>query len=356
MVDWTDPDPFELKVLHEALRFAYPFENNFSAFLYFNLGKAYGAIVPGNLGYYEGLLYLLQQAHAGGWLNTLVQKALLDKPASPKLITLKRSLALTPVEQAHALAWSLEDIVRREGSYTDLTPWVERLGALGARTCRIEYPINTAVGSGWLVGPDLMLTNWHVIDKALPGGQRRSAEYACRFDYAVTAEGTQGGTEVRFAENWCVDASPPSPEELGTGNEGPSADTLDYALVRLAAPVGKQKSSLGSERGWVALKGDEALPAASNIVMVLQYPDGFPLKLALGNVTESDSTLRFFHTADTKGGSSGALVVNASLSPVGLHHAGDLQYHRGRIGKPEKNQAVPLGPIVQSLRAKGYLQ
>jgi V8-like Glu-specific endopeptidase len=356
MVDWTDPDPFELKVLHEALRAAYPFENDFSMFLFFNVGKTYEDYAAGKNTYAEGLLLVLRQAQAGGWLNTLVQKALQNKPANPRLLTLKHSLALAPVAQARALDRYLEDIVHAAASYTDLMPWVEKLGALGARTCRIEYPVNTAVGSGWLVGPDLMLTNWHVIDQALPGGARRADEYVCRFDYAVTADGTQGGTEVRFAPNWCVDASPPSPYELGTGDGGASADTLDYALVRLAGAAGNQKSPLGTPRGWVALQGNEALPAASDIVMVLQYPDGLPVKLALGDVSGSDSAMRFFHTADTKGGSSGALVVNAALSPVGLHHAGDLQYHRGRIGAPEKNQAVPLGPIVQKLKAKGYLQ
>jgi hypothetical protein len=355
MVDWTAPASFEIAALHEALLFAYPKRQDFARFLFFSLGESYDQVAPGE-GYANDLLAVLLLARGAGWLQRLVQKALQDKPASPKLLVLKRSLALAPVAEAHAVARNLEDIVKGGSQFPDLIPWIEKLGQLGARTCRIEYPLNSAVGSGWLVGPDLVLTNWHVIEQALPGGARQAADYVCRFDYAVTAHGVQDGVAARLAGDWCMDASPPSPAELGNGTGAATVDTLDHALIRLDRPVGDGPSPLAGRRGWIELSGSESVPGDEAIVMVLQYPDGLPLKLAIGEVSGGATDVpRFFHTANTKGGSSGALVVDAGLAPVGLHHAGDLAYHRGHLGSPERNQAVPIGRIARRLRDVGHL-
>jgi hypothetical protein len=42
--------------------------------------------------------------------------------------------------------------------------------------------------------------------------------------------------------------------------------------------------------------------------------------------------------------------VDARLEPIALHHAGDLLYPRGNLGAPRRNQAVPIGLIIQFLR------
>ena len=158
-----------------------------------------------------------------------------------------------------------------------------------------------------------------------------------------------------MADEWCIDASPPSTSELGTGTDEPSGDTLDYALLRLENAVGEEKTPAGDKRGWVQIKTDQPLPQQSEIVLVVQHPDGLPVKLAIGDVADASAAkARIFHTANTKGGASGSVVVNAKLEPIGLHHAGDLLYNRGKIGKPEKNQAVPIGIILARLVKKGH--
>ncbi len=357
MVDWSNPSGFQLEALHEALLFAYPTPLDLNNLLVLRLERTYAAVAPVAVDYDNALIVILQRARAEGWLQTLVEKARRHRPNSPKLRVLDRSLEITAVEVPASLGQVLEDIVRHEGQFVDLFPWIAKLEKYGWRTCRIEYPVNTAQGTGWLVGPDLLLTNWHVIDRALPGGDRQATNFVCRFDYAETAAGTQGGTEVRLAQDWCVDASPPSAFELGTGTDAPSNETLDYALVRLAKGVGNEPTAAGEMRGWVVPRADQGLPQQNEIVFVVQHPEGLPVKLAAGDVKgTSPDNFRFFHSANTKGGASGSVVVNAKLDVIGLHHAGDLLYHRGKIGTPDRNQAVPIGHIISRLQAKGHLR
>jgi hypothetical protein len=354
LVDWSNPTRFQLEALHEALLFAYPKPADLNLLLQFRLNKDYYQLAPVGVSYQNGLLDILLDARGGGWLAGLVQKARQHKPDSPKLLCVDRNFELTNASVPTALGRSLEDIVRSEGSYYDLIPWVQKLEELASRTCRIEYPVNTARGTGWLVGADLLLTNWHVIESALPGGSWNAGGFVCRFDYAMTLGNTQSGIEVRLANDWCVDSSPPSSSELGTGNDEPTGETLDFALLRLERPVGQENTATGQKRGWVAVSKDQPLPQDHDIVLVVQHPEGLPVKLAIGDVTEkSTNNLRILHTANTNPGASGSVVVNARLEAIGLHHAGDLLYSKGKIGTPLKNQAVPTSKIIGRLVERG---
>jgi hypothetical protein len=356
MADWNNPSRFQLEALHEAILFAYPRPADLNMLLQFNLGKSYFSLAPVGDSYKNALLAILVEARGDGWLKELVQEARKDKPQSPKLLSLDRSFEMTDAEVPNAIGRTLEDIVRKEADYEDLIPWVQKLEGLARKICRIEYPINTAQGTGWLIGPDLLITNWHVVDRAFPGGDWIASEFVCRFDYAVTSLGTQKGLEVRLSDKWCVDASPPSPSELGTGTEGPTGATLDYALLRLERSVGKEQTPAGDQRGWVKVNKAQPLPQPHEIIFVVQHPEGLPVKLAPGDVDRtSDDGLRIFHTANTNSGASGSLIVNTKLEPMALHHAGDVLYNRGKIGKPEKNQAVPIGKIVARLIGNRHL-
>jgi len=356
MADWINPSSFQLEALHEALLFAYPSPADLNLLLQFKLGKNYKVIAPVGESYRNALLDILLQARGDGWLKDLVAAAQKAKPRSPKLLSLSRAFDMTEAEIPDAIGRNLEDIVREEANFQDLIPWIQRLEGLAWKTCRIEYPVNNAQGTGWLIGPDLVITNWHVVERAFPGGDWKPGEFVCRFGYAATAAGAQAGTEVRLANSWCIDSSPPSLSELGTGNEGPNGLTLDYAILKLEKSIGRASTNDGEERGWVKVNKNQPLPCAGEIIFVVQHPEGMPLKLATGDVSGiADDLLRLYHSANTKRGSSGSLVVNTKLEPIALHHAGDLLYSRGKIGKPDKNQAVPIGKIADRLIGRGIL-
>ena len=249
---------------------------------------------------------------------------------------------------------ALEDIVRSEADFQDVIPWVQRFDRLRAQICRIECPVNQAVGTGWLVANDLLLTNWHVVRRVL-AGEYQPRDVACRFDYATSSAGTNAGITCGLAAEWCEHYSPASPLELGTGADAPTMAHLDYALLRLAHPMGSAAATDadGRPRGFVATKRGIASPAENSVVFVLQHPQGNPLKLAIGVAkgTNANAT-RVMHDANTVNGSSGSPCLNAKLELVALHNAGDPMYD-GQLGKPTQNQAVPLEPILARLESQG---
>jgi hypothetical protein len=293
---------------------------------------------------------ILITARAEGWLPDLITAARGERPRSPWLQGLR---SLADLTDAPAPAGrQLEDIVRTDGEFEDVIPWIRRLDQLRGQICRIESPVNQAVGTGWLVARDLLLTNWHVVRRLLSGDKLPSS-VVCRFDYATDASGTNAGVAYPLAEEWCLSSSPASPLELGTGDEGPTAGQLDYALLRLAEPVGEQAGPSGQRRGWIVTKRSTTAPAAGGIVFVLQHPEGDPLKLAIGSWKGTNgAATRLLHDANTLQGSSGSPCLDAKLELVALHNAGDPMYD-GIIGRPAQNQAVPLEPILAAIESSG---
>ena len=60
------------------------------------------------------------------------------------------------------------------------------LAQIERRVCRVELEGN-AVGTGFLVGPDTVLTNWHVFEAAK--NQGKIDALGCRFDYELLPDG-----------------------------------------------------------------------------------------------------------------------------------------------------------------------
>ena len=153
--------------------------------------------------------------------------------------------------------------------------------------------------------------------------------------------------ETKLAADWKVQASPASDLELGIGPGPPTADLLDYALLRLANSIGEQKLSDGEKRGWFTLSASASTPNDGAILFVFQHPSGKPLKIAPGVARGAcDGGLRLRHDANTDHGSSGSPCFNAALDPVALHHAGDPEYD-GLIGNPQNESS---GPAIDDYR------
>ena len=351
MPDWTNATGMQLKIVQEALLSAFPRPDEFEMMLALQLDKSYAQLTAGSANYRIAVFQVLVDAKSKNWLEQLVKAARLENPGNTKLKALEPLADLTA---APAPGRTLEDIVRSDGGFLDVIPWVERLDQMRAQICRIECPMNQAVGTGWLVANDLLLTNWHVVRRVL-AGERKATDMICRFDYATGSAGTNPGVTCNLAAQWCVDFSEASPAELGTGTDAPTAAQLDYALLRLAEPMGTKAgtSAAGGPRGFITTKRGTASPADDSIVFVLQHPEGDPLKLAIGAAkgTNANST-RVMHDANTEGGSSGSPCLNAKLELIALHNGGDPLYD-GVNGTPTKNQAVPLEPILARLETKG---
>ncbi|MFD3942150.1 trypsin-like peptidase domain-containing protein [Streptomyces sp. NPDC058579] len=181
---------------------------------------------------------------------------------------------------------------------------VARLKVPPFESGRPLQPAYPHAGTGWLITPELLITNHHVVNARTrsPGAVLRVADddlqlqvrnSRSRFDYgadeAETVEATAGALVA-----W--------------------DETLDFALMRLS-PGLPPRPVLRVATAPLLLTGAE--PVAVNII---QHPGGQPKRVALRNnlVFEADERdLRYF--TDTRSGSSGSPVFTDDWTVVALH-------------------------------------
>jgi hypothetical protein len=250
----------------------------------------------------------------------------------------------------------LEKTINAAAGFTDPAMLRLRLAEAEVRTARIEIG-GKAKGTGFLVGDDLLMTNWHVVEGGVVGA-------LARFDHNVfTASGNGGGRPVAFADEWEVASSPhePVPDELGS--DGPPAGTWDFAVVRLAEPVGAQAigpnpdDANADKRGAYVLDGSPYQFEEAESIFILGHPEGRPVQLSLASPAQARETRngnRIRYQTNTEGGSSGSPVFNRDWRVVALHHAagptsipGEFHLQHG-----EFNQGIPMSGIVLELKAK----
>jgi V8-like Glu-specific endopeptidase len=165
--------------------------------------------------------------------------------------------------------------------------------------CRVTAtwgPARAAYGTAALIGPDLLLTNHHVLHDWDRGGTAAVAVEAW-FGYELD-EGGQGRQ---------LNVVPCAPETI-TGERD-----HDWAVVRTAkAPPG--------DSAVLRLRGASP-PRPDDYVFIIQHPDGGPKMIGLSHnlVRHVDRDVLQYWT-DTKAGSSGAPVFNSRWEVVGLHH------------------------------------
>jgi hypothetical protein len=302
---------------------------------------------------------LVQLAIREGWRDDLVRGALADNTKNPNLKKAARAIGIAPPQQPTAAPTgsipagdlnhlTLQKLARERGVMVKFEDYTAKLAALARAMCRIEIPSGTAFGTGWLVGPDLLLTNYHVIEEVKKNAVT-SADVTCRFDYfKAGSEGTVCG----LANAWEVDSRPYALADQRADAPDPTAEELDYALIRLARPVGNEgaEGNAGNEnagavkRGWVPVRATPPAVIAEDIVMVPQFPDDRSLELSFGKaLAYNKSGTRLRYDANTEEGASGSPAVTMALEPFGLHHAG------GPGRSQRYNQCVPLRLIVERM-------
>ncbi|MEL7334920.1 MAG: trypsin-like peptidase domain-containing protein, partial [Planctomycetota bacterium] len=164
-------------------------------------------------------------------------------------------------------------------------------------------------GTGFLVGPRQVMTNWHVFLSAssMPGTIR------CVFDYS--------------GENK-LDACPSLPVDMhqllavnGNGEKASSrSDRLDYAVLQLSRAVDPSRAPF---------KLSAQHPTDKDMLVILQHPGiqqgdivvPSPLQISAGAVRDvNPHSRRIAYTAKTAQGSSGSPVFNTQFQLIGLHH------------------------------------
>ena len=235
----------------------------------------------------------------------------------------------------------------------DLHIWIEKLARIERRVCRVECNGNAA-GTGFLVGPNVVLTNWHVVQDAVQGGDVEFV--SCHFDYYRFVNNARNlGVSVAVASDGCVSRRPySSAEKTNTPDRPePTQDELDYALLRLTEPIGS-KDANGQTRGWIALP-NTAVPLAEGApLLIVQHPDGAPLKLALDTnavIRLNDGQTRLLYSTNTEAGSSGSPCFDIKWNLAALHQYGDPAWQN-----PKFNQGVPVHLIRQKIASDGFAE
>jgi hypothetical protein len=262
---------------------------------------------------------LIDWAEAEGKTDELLIAARHENPGNPKLLAFAAEAGFTAMEPSQGQA---ERIVNTAAKFQDVETFLARLRACENAVCRIETPRGNGVGTGFLLGPDLVMTNYHVMEGAIRGTVKQET-VVFRFGYKVEADGLTLRTGQEYClvagNGWLVDSSPLA--------------ALDYALVRLAGKAGEDPADGGMgtpQRGWLTpVKHDFVV---GEPLYVLQHPDAAPLKFADGSVTEVWSAKnRVIYRTNTIPGSSGSPCFDGAWELVALHHWGDPAGNRGVI-------------------------
>ena len=192
--------------------------------------------------------------------------------------------AAVPASPTDTADRGLEGLVSPHLSFAQFGIWRERMTRVEGQVCRITLG-GAARGTGFLVGPDAVLTNYHVLEPVLEE-PRTATGVTCQFDYKELANGSRTETPVGLhATDWRIDACPYTEGEKANDPDRttPTPDELDYALVRLAEPLGSRpvaphpsEDDPPPARGWVRVPDKSPTFAPRMAIIIAEHPDGAP--------------------------------------------------------------------------------
>jgi endonuclease G len=201
----------------------------------------------------------------------------------------------------------------------------------------VNGPTSSELGSGFLISPNLFMTNNHVIVDA---NAARGTQIT--FD----RESDENG-RPRATTSFLLD-----PEAFGLFSP---PDKLDYALIA----VGQRNSGNAalSDLGFCILSNRPDKHAIGMNCNIIQHPRGWPKMISVRNnilTYRTDQTL--LYETDTEQGASGAPVFNDDWDLVALHHWGapyiQTQDEQGQAFPAHINEGVRISAIYADLQAR----
>jgi Trypsin-like peptidase domain len=226
----------------------------------------------------------------------------------------------------------------------------ERMSRAGYSVCRVEIDDDPA-GTGFLIGPDTVITNYHVVEKVL-SGSKFTKPLTCRFDHAkLPSGGVRQGRVVAVLPD-CLDfsryaAADDDPEHSAP----PTDDELDYALLSLSESVGNQPSPMTPTRGWVSIpEATQSLKPGQSLI-IIQHPLTAPKLTTRPVRLLSNDGARIIYDAETRPGSSGSPCFSEEYELVALHHRGDPNYSLSPV-----KQGIPISKIRARLLTKALAE
>lgn len=331
--------PDRKEELSAALLSAYRTQQELERMLAFKLGCRLNEIVePGPLRHVA--FQLVEWAEAGGRLEQLVSGAHLHNPGNPLLR--KFHDKYFSLVQPQELPAEVERLIVPDNEFQDIAQWRARLEELETRVCQVM--VGDCPGTGFLIAPDVVMTNHHVIEPVLQG-KLPPTSISLYFDLKRRVDGAAVEPLAHYllAEDWLLACSP-EPAQQQTPAAA-CADSLDYALLRVDGVPGD--AMVGNRpRGFVGIPvaAHEFKPRAP--LIIVQHPGGRVMKIAIdtqGVIGVNSTGTRVRYRTNTQPGSSGAPCFNLRLELVALHRAGARDY----------NEGVPISVIRAHMEGSG---
>ena len=159
-------------------------------------------------------------------------------------------------------------------------------------------------GTGFLVAPNILLTNHHVLNSV-----DVAHEAVAEFDYQITEQDILDGPP---------DSKPPAvlfklnPDRLFVTSK---VEDLDFTFVWIDTEAVRQFGTIPMTRGSFTVKKGEP-------TYIIHHPGGEPKQVSLDDTeVMSINSAMVLYAADTAGGSSGAPVLCDRGRLIALHHA-----------------------------------
>jgi V8-like Glu-specific endopeptidase len=223
------------------------------------------------------------------------------------------------------------DPERLEAIWSKRAPFLDAIflekGARVARAvCRVERADYFPLGTGFLIGPDLVLTNHHV----LPTDEKAEAALV-RFGYRV-----DHNRQLKQGEVY----------QVSRVLRRSSIEALDYVVLKLRKAPG-ENAEIGYLRPVTrALQEGESL-------YIIQHPLGSPQKIVLQDnwiTYVANDQRRVQYLTNTKRGSSGSPVGNEHWEVVALHHSGAPLPDPPETKHVRGNEGIPMAAILPGIQ------
>ncbi|HST23579.1 MAG TPA: serine protease, partial [Blastocatellia bacterium] len=300
----------------------------------------------------EALQLLYQHSHGTSWL----------------MLGLKRILAkerLGSDANMQAFVNEYEPFLSSEAIQENLPKVLRTVCAVA-----LGNPTNKIVGSGFLIAPDLVITNFHVIAPFLAIDPQTNEVKANGngdqiyffFDYLSApgpkvppSDGGHSFPAVTAAKDWLVYA-----RQLLAGDGQPNPPKVlnkeyDYAVIRLARPMGNRlaRSGGGVRRGWLSLPKEKLdVMSMNKRILVFQHPQRAPQQFDIGDFVQLDpSATRVWYSVSTAHGSSGGAAVDSEGRLFALHNA-EVDEKVLLVNGKRVNQGIRIDKIAEDLAVK----
>jgi endonuclease G, mitochondrial len=312
--------------LREAIQSAYPDPEDLKTFVTEKLDL--NIAVVGGSGKYDSVVFnLIQQAIARGYIQRLILALAQDNLERQDIqhycsLVLQQLIELNPAtdstdiignETIDPSIWGIDiRSTTLQGYLTKPLSFEADVGQILAglkyadAVCKITFidrPV-TDSGTGVLIAPGLVLTNYHVLSRQI-GVDLHEIAQAARFEFGYVSNqlGVTNKVQVMTAAKTSSIVAASFIEEL------------DYALIQLSL----QEEFTAQPVPYNA--NAQLLPRSP--LNILQHPAGVEMKVSLSNngvvkINEERGLVLYVNQA--KGGSSGAPCFDRDWQLVALHH------------------------------------